>query len=392
MRTSRTSFALVFTSVLAVLAAAPPRAFAACGDGIPQADELCVASPANILPGATWVRAVLSVDVDGDANLDVVAVTHDRVYVRPGTGAGLGPSVVIPFPPAAVDFRDVAAGDFDGDLDLDLAVADVQGDRVFVLRKMAGWNFAGWVTIGMGAGTDPIRVFAAPVNPDALADLVVFTAGIQSARVAFATGMGFAAGGNYPVGGTPDIALGDVDADGHVDLLYVNGMGTPTQLLARLNSYGFFGAAIPSILPLFDPLFGPLSPLALVAGDFNGDGRADAAVSTTWARLAPATSNGDGTFAFQPLGLTWAWANRLRASDVDQNGTLDVLAPHMASEVYSVQFGPGDGTFPNPYATATLPLGSNPMMDMATGDFNGDGFDDVLVANNLGVFIQRSNP
>ena len=32
------------------------------------------------------------------------------------------------------------------------------------------------------------------------------------------------------------------------------------------------------------------------------------------------------------------------------------------------------------------------MMDMATGDFNGDGFDDVLVANNLGVFIQRSNP
>jgi hypothetical protein len=390
MPQSRASFAAVLATVLAFLAA-PSPASAQCADGILQPEELCVTAPVSILPGATWVRAVLAEDLDGDGDRDVVAVTHDRVYVRLGTGAGLGPWAFVQFPLALVDFRDVAAGDFDGDLDLDVAVADAQGDRVFVLRNTGGPNLAAWVTIGL-IGADPVRIFAAPVNAAGFDDLVVFTAGIQAVRVVFMTAGGPMAGGSYAVGDTPDVAIGDVDADGDVDLVYVNGQGTSTQLRARLNTWGVFGNPFASALPLFDPLCPPMSPLAVVAGDLNGDGAADAAVSATCARLAPASSNVNGTFAAQPLGITWASANRIRAFDADQNTTLDVLAPHLASDMYSVQFGAGNATFPNPYAAEALPAGAAPTLDMAGGDFNGDGIDDILVATDLGVLLQRRNP
>jgi hypothetical protein len=387
-----TSSGLVFASALALFSAAPPDLHAACGDGTLDEEELCVSGAAKILPGSTWVRTVLSVDVDLDGIEDVVAITLDRVYVRLGTATGLGAWSFVQFPLGTVDLRDVAAGDFDGDLDLDLAVADAMGNRVYVLRKMPGAVYAGWGNFFMGAATTPTRIFASPLTLDALADLVVFTPGIQAVRVLYANGVFFMPGGSYPVGSTPDIAMGDVDADGHEDLLYVNGFGTSTQLLVRLNFYGPFGTPIASPLPLFDPVYGPLSPLAIVAGDFDADGDFDAAVSATWAHLAPAVGAGDGTFAFQPLATTWASANRLRASDVDQNGTLDVLAPHMASDVYSVQFGDGTGAFPNPYATSTLPAGSAPTLDVAMGDFSGDGVADVLVGTDFGVQIQRTNP
>jgi hypothetical protein len=91
------------------------------------------------------------------------------------------------------------------------------------------------------------------------------------------------------------------------------------------------------------------------------------------------------------LAWTWAWTYRQRTIDLDQNGSLDVAAPHGIAPEYSVAWGDNAGSF-NPYAVEHLAAADAPIQDLAFGDFNGDGIRDVLLAANQGVQLQRGMP
>ena len=358
----------------------------ACGDGAFDAEELCVAAPVNVFATPTPVRTVLAVDFNADSFSDIVAVTGNRILLRLGTATGLGQWRWWQYP--GVDFRDVAAGDFDADGDLDIAIADRANDRLLVRWNLGGISFS--VPMIVPVGDAPVRVLSARLNADARDDLAVLNVGSQTATILLAAGGGFAAFG-YGVGNTPDIALGDCNGDTQPDLIYVRGQGTATQLHARPNSWGFLGGPLVSILPLFDPGYGYMSPLSIVSGDLNGDGFDDASVSATMAHLAPATSNGDCHFTAQPFAFTWAWTYRSRMLDFDQNGTLDVAVPHGVAPDWSVAWGDNAGSF-NPYAVEHLPAVEVSAHDLAFGDFNGDGIRDVLIAGEFGVLLQRGTP
>jgi hypothetical protein len=196
---------------------------------------------------------------------------------------------------------------------------------------------------------------------------------------------------NYAVGDTPDIAIGDCDADSWIDLIYINAFGTAAQLQVRRNMFGALAAPIASSLPLFHPVHGWLTPLSLAAGDFNDDGLPDVSVSAWYAQLAPATSDGDCTFTPQPYGMTATGTRRQRTTDFDRNGTLDVVAAHGVAPAYSVAWGDDAGSF-NPYSVAVLPAASAPIEDVAFADFSGDGVPDVLLAASSGILLQRGKP
>ena len=68
---------------------------------------------------------------------------------------------------------------------------------------------------------------------------------------------------------------------------------------------------------------------------------------------------------------------------------MDIAAPHGIGDRYSMAFGNGAGSF-LPYDETQLP--SPGVYDLAFGDYNGDGFRDVLIAGNTDLLYQRGTP
>jgi hypothetical protein len=108
--------------------------------------------------------------------------------------------------------------------------------------------------------------------------------------------------------------------------------------------------------------------------------------------------NGDGTFTVSSTALTVpstsGTSNYIPAvvkGDFDHDGKMDFAILCAASGVANfgegptsiyVYYGNGDGTFSSPVLAATLNHG---YINMATSDFNGDGFGDFAVSTNFAV-------
>ena len=131
----------------------------------------------------------------------------------------------------------------------------------------------------------------------------------------------------------------------------------------------------------------------MVAADLNGDGKADlaiygSAVTYDSTSVTVMLSNGDGTFAAPqttqaydpgPVGGDGV-AGSMVAADFNGDGKMDLAAVGglVASGEVTILLGNGDGTF----AASGVSYGDNSSFaSIATGDFNGDGIPDLVVAN-----------
>lgn len=235
----------------------------------------------------------------------------------------------------------VAVGDFDHNGALDLVTANSQGTLSLLLGNGDG-TFR--PRVDMAVGGAPRAVAVGDFNGDGRPDVAVAQQLTNTVSVLLGHGDGtlarplvFAASGQDITFAPSSLAVGDVNGDGRSDLV-INLIGgedsTVTQLGVLLgNGNGTFGAPI-----LQSPdTSGGDGDVAL--GDFNNDGRLDVAVGGQAALpdgLTVFNGNGDGTFGvpFQSPQRFSTGGNDpfgVAAADLNGDGLVDLVAANTSS-------------------------------------------------------------
>jgi uncharacterized repeat protein (TIGR01451 family) len=129
----------------------------------------------------------------------------------------------------------------------------------------------------------------------------------------------------------------------------------------------------------------------MTKGDFNHDGNLDLAVvsGSNGNAVTVLLGTGDGLFS---APVTYPVGNgplAIVASDLNGDGNADLVVATNSGSL-SVLLGIGNGTF-GPATTVLSPAQSYSVFDVIAGDFNGDGFPDVVLASRYNVYFFRGN-
>jgi hypothetical protein len=278
----------------------------------------------------------------------------------------------------------VVVGDFNGDGIPDLATANLGGsqDTVTVLLGNGSGGFTAAPGSPFTVGINPTSVVVGDFNGDGIQDLAVANSSSNSISVLLGNGSGgftAAPGSPFAAGTNPlSVVVGDFNGDGIQDLAAANLNGGNVTVLLGNGSGGF--TAAPG-----SPFAAPGQPTSVAVGDFNGDGIQDLAVASQFSdNVTVLLGNGSGGFT-PALGSPFAVGTNPASAvvgDFNGDGVQDLAIANFGGGSVTVLLGNGTGGF-TPAPGSPFAIGANPN-SVVVGDFNGDGIQDLATANEVG--------
>ncbi|MEO6689069.1 MAG: VCBS repeat-containing protein [Dokdonella sp.] len=276
----------------------------------------------------------------------------------------------------------IAVGDFNADGKLDLAVAMLGNNRVYIYsgNGLGAFSFA----ISYVVGNEPVAIVAADLNHDGKLDLAVANHGGSAVSILLGNGNAtFSAAVAYAVGPSPyRLAAGSFDPDGFVDLVTANNGNVCTPPFAscgslsllRNNGDGTFVAGAMASLSPGDVPTGIASGVLTTGGDtdlvFTGSGSNEYSVYL---------GDGGGGFAVHGPFAT-ASADAIVIADFNKDGKNDLAISRVNDGDISLQYGNGDGSFQAAAIYSAGAVGAYPDSAVVT-DLDGDSFPDLALAN-----------
>jgi hypothetical protein len=339
---------------------------------------------------------------DGSAVLGTAALTNGTAGLSflysPGFSLALTSTYVVA---SGFSASSIVVGDFNGDGIADIAAVDSAG-----CATLHCWDAEATVFLGDGQGnftaaaildlgtltTDSIA--AGDFNGDGILDLAVGSSDAQTDPGTVTTLLGkgdgtFTVGGSVATGGAfQSFVVGDFNGDGIPDLAVANSTADMVFLFLG-NGDGTF---TPSSAATSATGSGPT---AIAVGDFNGDGKPDLAIanfSYPSGTLTILLGNGNGTFTTAASPATGGDPNSIAVGDFNGDGILDLAVANYADGTATILLGNGNGTFA---PSSDSPVGPNQVGKIfAVGDFSGSakadlvGIGGVLLGKGDGTFTE----
>ncbi len=289
---------------------------------------------AGLIQAAWDPHIIRAADLDGDGDVDLIGggeggeyETYAVIILNNGDGSFALPVDYMAGTPGFGAPTSIAALDFDGDSDIDIAIDCPGVGSIAVLLNYGDGSFSS--SEYYSAGEHPTSVQAADLDLDGDVDLVSTNEYFGSISVLPNVGDGTFGiyDPYYPPGGNPvGIALADLDGDGDVDIVSAHESLSVGSLSIGLNQ-GNGEIGLGSNLPAGDV------PSSIETGDFDGDGDID--IVTTYASsdsLRFFANNGDATFVSTTAFELTGTAQDLTSADLDGDGDLDLAVAYTSAE------------------------------------------------------------
>lgn len=348
---------------------------ATCDDGAKNGDETAVdcggTSCGPCSPGSTC-----SLPVDCTSKQCVQGVCDCE------NGLGFpGPPL---WPLADGDATSIAIGDIDGDAVSDLVVAagytNQSGGFASVLLNR---NHRFDTRIDLTAGKAPRGVALGDLDGDGKLDLAVASEGSDTFSVLLNKGNGaFAPAVDYAACNAPwSVSVSDFNMDGEPDVAVACWLAD--NIAVALNKGG--GAFSPSVPYAAGSGTDHPYPKSIAAGDLDGDGDPDLAISSySGSSVRIFLNNGDGTFAPHVDYASVQSSQSLAIGDVNNDGKLDLVLAAANEGGISVHLNQGNAVF-SQHTEYTIIGYLYAPQSVALADLDGDGFLDAAYSTSNGA-------